>query len=863
MSNEDGPGKIVGTMPDEQEDNGYTPPGQRSYEETEEQRIEAIQDEEQRREEAQESDSVDPSDVDAERSLEEITETDQDKNTNENDSEGGNEVDPGFNEEVIVETDRFGNVENKETVKSFNSPDRGPQNQGNTLNIPGVDPNASAEDRRRQRNAQQAGIRRAEARRIRNNLQREQRFTENRLERLETADPETQIQVGEQKTTVAERRNQLRQTRREINRGLQTTETITDTEIPDAPTVEQTTRQRREDKRREEVIDKLTADRTPAMTGPKEDVDRFDAGTGATFPDVGQQEFAGGTQNINADFREERRANFDQGITRDQTPLEFGVFTGKSVEQGLENVGVSSSQAGFFGEQTAKIGTIGAGAVEGLENLDKAAASFISSPGKSIESARKEFEESVSGIDPEDATEQDVLRGLQADPSRDTFTQAGIARETRRAGALFDTIGLGFGGGQTLRRADSFVLRSPVREVDNPTPDIPGVRQADNRLGLQIPVERRRSTTSQIDRITSNRDPATTSTSDSSVEAFRRELERVSEDDLPDLSDEFRDDAETATVSESREDISGSGDAPRQVGRRRGEEINNPEEGLRQDEIEVLTGRDVGFEDVNPERQTDTGGFERQQVDELQARADRPSEDGLSRFVDEIRDNFGTSKGQLRLTSRSPETRTRIRDVEVDEPDLNRRRDFSDEGRDVDSIDSRKQSSRDRSVSRLEDDLDVENGLREDLSVGLGLGQGQSKVSGIDEAQDVGQGQTQAQDVTEDVDQEIEEDVQDLFDNPLSNDGDSGPGNRFNRIDRSRDTDRLRDSRRRRDRDLPDLENEDDFVFDQGQGSDSVGAELEDQFASSLTAELEGIEAGEDFDPDEFQGTGFDIRPLL
>jgi len=44
---------------------------------------------------------------------------------------------------------------------------------------------------------------------------------------------------------------------------------------------------------------------------------------------------------------------------------------------------------------------------------------------------------------------------------------------------------------------------------------------------------------------------------------------------------------------------------------------------------------------------------------------------------------------------------------------------------------------------------------------------------------------------------------------------------------------------------------------------DFVGSELEDQFATSLTAELEGIEADEDFDPDEFQGTGFDIRPLL
>ena len=50
MSDNEGPGKRVGELPDEEQDNGYTPPGQRSYEEREEQRIEAIEDEEQRRE---------------------------------------------------------------------------------------------------------------------------------------------------------------------------------------------------------------------------------------------------------------------------------------------------------------------------------------------------------------------------------------------------------------------------------------------------------------------------------------------------------------------------------------------------------------------------------------------------------------------------------------------------------------------------------------------------------------------------------------------------------------------------------------------------------------------------------------------
>jgi len=873
MSHSSGPGKRVGEQPDDSfrddEEEGDSSDPRDSYEDRVRERVNKNQNlsEEERQEELEEQLPG--------------YEAPEDDDDGGGGSSGGGSTDYPDRDELVsdggddpdnddpqttqqgtatkVETDRFGNVENREEVKIRNIDSSNQENE--TFNIPVVDPEASQQIQRRQINAQQTAMQRQEAGRIQNNLIRRQRFTGNRLDRLQRADPQTNIQIGEEETTVAERRNQLRQRNREINTAIEQTREIQDTEIPDAPTVEQTTERRVRHRGKERIIDELTADTGMAMTAPGEEIERFESGTGLELPDLGQQEFAGGTENINADFREERFDLPEQGISEDQRPIDFGAFVGKSTSEGLQNLGIPESDSEFLGTQTGKVGTVVGASAQGLENLDESLINFVERPEKTLERARKGFAEDFGGTDPGDASDADILRGLSA--SQDAgVTASSIFSGSRRLGALVDTVSLGAGGASTLRGADRFVLRSPLKQVDNPTPDISGVRQADQRLSLQLPVERRQSTTPEIEQITSDNNEIATSTSDSTIEAFRRELSRVSEDDLPDLNDQFRDDSQTGIVTEKRDDISGSGQAPRQIGRRRGEEIGDPEEGLKQDEIEVLTGRDVGFEDVNPERQTDTGGFERQQVDELQGRADRPSDQGLSRFVDEIQDNFGSSKGQLRLTGKSRDTDLRTRDVEVYEPDLNMRRSRDDQTRDIDTIDSRRQSSADDTANPLENDLDVDNDIRAGLGVGLGVGQTQDQTPVSEENTDVVKQQGQEEDITDDLDNVVQDERTRFL--AFRNDGaDPGSVDGFDSVDRNNDFGRTPDRRRDGDRDLPDLEDEDDFVFNQQQESEEVGAELEDQFASSLTAELLGIEADEDFDPDEFQGTGFDIRPLL
>lgn len=874
----DDPGRKVGRLPDNENDTdsnsdtGYVPPGQRSYEEREKDRVESISDEEQRREEAEEQGIDLDNDSDGSGSkidfdeLEEEGSKDNDSNKEKSAVEKAEE-EAGVNEAVQVETDRFGNVESAETIDFRDLEDRNPDNQGPTRDIPGVDPQASQKDRRKQRKAQRRGQTLAESRRIKNNLLREQRFTENRLQRLENLEGNQEITVENERTTVSKRRNQLRQRKREINQGLEQTGRIRENlDVPDAPTVEETTRERREQEAIEEKVDELTVDDNPVMTAPGENPESLRPGDGTTLPEIGQQEFAGGTENINYDFREERKQNTFESdlIVEDQSPLDFGFFLGKNVETGLEDTFISDSQATFLGEQTTKVGTIAAASIEGLESIGEGVASFVSNPGKSVSGAVDSFDRDLTGISAGEATDADVRQGLQSYTGRDTLTRSGVESRTRQAQALADVILAGAGGTSILRSADRFVLRNPIDEVPNPTPDVPGVKQADNRLTVRLPVERRETNAPEIQTITdTSSSEVSTGTSQSSLESLRRELDRVEEDDLPDLQDNLQD-SEGNIIQESQEDISGTGEAPQQVARDRGEPLEEIEEGLTQEEIQVLTNRDVGFEDVNPERQTDTGGFERQQVDELRGQARRPTEGGFDQFIDEVEDRLGNSrKGQLRLTTRETDLETRTRDVDADEPDLERRNDFDDESSDIEPIENRRQTD-------LDSDEGLDNPISEDfdknplegveIGLGLGISKGTETSTGVDQGQ--GQGQSQAQSVDEEKDfSQLEEITQFTgFDNTGFDRGNNrdtfGP----------KDNDRTRiDRRRRRDRDLPDedFEDNDNFVAFEDQFEEDVGSDLEDQFAPSLTAELENIQAGEDFDEKDFTGTGFDIRPLI
>lgn len=122
---------------------------------------------------------------------------------------------PG-NEVTRVETDKYGNVVDRTTYDNArNAPDVEADNE-QTQDFQTVNPNAAQAVQEQQQNIQQQQYNIREAQRTGNNVQRELRFTENRLQRLEGIDGSEEIRVGDQTTTVSERRNELRQQRREL-----------------------------------------------------------------------------------------------------------------------------------------------------------------------------------------------------------------------------------------------------------------------------------------------------------------------------------------------------------------------------------------------------------------------------------------------------------------------------------------------------------------------------------------------------------------------------------------------------------------------------------------------------------------------
>ena len=232
---------------------------------------------------------------------------------------------------------------------------------------------------------------------------------------------------------------------------------------------------------------------------------------------------------------------------------------------------------------------------------------------------------------------------------------------------------------------------------------------------------------------------------------------------------------------------------------------------------------------------------------------------GAKNRLDSLQDAFTNErKGQVQVTRQ----RTEGRDVSISdriERISERTRGVLRNDRRRADLDTRRRNTQ-REFNRPE--ISDAPGLAEAAATGLGVGlsQQQSQGQGQGQAQGLDQGPVEDEVVEEEVDDEFVQPPQQDFSELVGFDGgrDFGP----DRTDRTGGKEEaLRDGGRRR-RDF-DLEDDSDNIVTMQRTDESVGAELEDQFASSLTAELEGIEAGEDFDPDEFEGTGFDIRPLL
>jgi len=224
------PEKRIGRLPEEQKE--------KEKEDTPDfikDRISKIQDKEQRREQALEK-GIDPSEVGAETPENNNTSnngiTDQDiqelreegENTSPEQKENKSDVvreaekEAGVNEAVRVETDRFGNPVNAETVDFRNLKNNDPDNR---REVPNVNPEASQQIKEKQRTAQRQAGRLAENQRIKNLNKAQLRFTENRLNRLEDQEGDQQILVGNETTTVSERRNELRRKKNTIEQSLE------------------------------------------------------------------------------------------------------------------------------------------------------------------------------------------------------------------------------------------------------------------------------------------------------------------------------------------------------------------------------------------------------------------------------------------------------------------------------------------------------------------------------------------------------------------------------------------------------------------------------------------------------------------
>jgi len=429
---------------------GFTPPGQRSFSEIEEQRVEAIQDEEQRREEAKENEAVtvdEQGNIDAKNPDRQGVKTDKDL-------DGQAETSPGVALGGMpgdFESGKASQIRNEEL----------------------------AEQKQTQLQQKKENIREASS----NRFQTSNGNTVSKTKALSQVDQ--QIQQAEKAEEQARQNQEIIQSNQK-NREQNRAERIKESREQAEAFIERQ-REQAEEQANQQLINRIGPDQQPAMTSPGEEVNRLDAGLGKEFPDIGQQEFASGTENINADFREER--DFETNtISEDKNAVDLGVFTGKSTSEGLQSIGVGESQADFFGTQTGKIATIVGGSFQGLSQIDDAAISLIQSPGKSVEKFRQESETDAIGKSASEVTDADILQGMAA--SNSGVSSRKISQGVGDAQLILGPASVALGSSSILRRADDFALRSPVKKAPNPTPDIEGVKQLDEKLELQKPVER-------------------------------------------------------------------------------------------------------------------------------------------------------------------------------------------------------------------------------------------------------------------------------------------------------------------------------------------------------------------------------------
>jgi len=172
-------------------------------------------------------------------------------------------------------------------------------------------------------------------------------------------------------------------------------------------------------------------------------------------------------------------------------------------------------------------------------------------------------------------------------------------------------------------------------------------------------------------------------------------------------------------------------------------------------------------------------------------------------------------------------------------------------------------SPRRRFLSRIEDEVDTGPSVGSAAGIAAGLGQsfddflGEENVAGVDE--DLGQ--QPVEDVGIGMEQTTGQDT-DITKNEFIPEQPTGFDDFFG-VERVPDsgTETGRGGRgRRAPTDLPESS---DFSFDDLPEEENFGAANEGEFASSITAQLFDIEASEDFNEEEFTGTGVDIRPLI
>lgn len=205
--------------------------------------------------------------------------------------------------------------------------------------------------------------------------------------------------------------------------------------------------------------------------------------------------------------------------------------------------------------------------------------------------------------------------------------------------------------------------------------------------------------------------------------------------------------------------------------------------------------------------------------------------------------------------------RTELEDKtpELEDSDFIRRIDDQDRRTDVDTGNLRRRGRNrlDRPERRTRFNIERrDSDLTEEIGLGLGLGTGQQQepVNTLTEDQE--------NPVVERTDEDTESITERFVDDIFDSDQNRNRQREDSFLRRPEEGDRIL---RERDRDF---DSDDSFDVDfeeelEAPEDEFVGGTEEGEFASSLTAGIFDLEAEEDFNEEEFVGTGLEIRPLL